>query len=134
MGQFHDQTIAATALAMANLETVIKNTVKRTSARIVDASPVDTGLFKGSYRFTVGEQVRDVPDTLDPSGEATLTAIAKAIDAAQIGGLWFLQNNQPYAIPLENGHSKQSMAMVRSGAQAAPGIAGEEARKLGGKA
>lgn len=132
MASFHQQTKQATAKMMQDMTTVIQNTVVRTVSRIVINSPVDTGLFKGSYRWTQGSQDRTIPTTLDKQGVQTINAAVSGIKQWDMSQIGYLQNNQPYAIPLENGHSKQNAYMVRSAAQAAPMIASEEARKVKG--
>lgn len=131
---FADQVRRSVSVSRQNLDAVIRQTVTRVAARIITPSPVDTGLFKGSWRWTQGGQDRTVPQTQDRVGTATIAAAADEIarwDFRQIG---YLQNNQPYAIALENGHSKQADSMVRNGAMVAPIIAGEEARRVNGGA
>lgn len=129
---FADETRQGANVMMANVETVVRRTVVETAQNIIMPSPVDTGLFKGSWRFTVDQRDLSIPTTMDISGVSTINAVTKAIFAARIGGFWYLQNNQPYAIALENGHSKQAKFMVRNGALAAPYIASEVAREVRG--
>lgn len=132
MASFHQQTMQATERMMQDMTTVIKNTVVRTVSRIVINSPVDTGLFKGSYRWTQVAQDRTIPTTLDKQGVQTINAAVAGIRQWDLNQIGYLQNNQPYAIPLENGHSEQNAYMVRSAVQAAPMIASEEARRIKG--
>lgn len=131
---FADETARAVEASMRNLTTVVRETVVAVAFRIIEPSPVDTGLFKGSWRFGDGDRDRGVPTTMDKSGAATIAAVARGVREAQIGREWFLYNNQPYAIRLENGHSKQAAFMVRNGALAAPQIASQQAQKVRGAA
>jgi hypothetical protein len=89
-------------------------------------SPVDTGRFRGNWVLGVGSVNTAVnPDITDQEGgkftgfqsnktNDTLNKIAEGINAVRAGGVFYISNSLPYAIPLEYGHSMQAPGgMVR---------------------
>jgi hypothetical protein len=80
----------------------------------VQASPVDTGRFKGNWQVTYGVPAASVRDILDKSGAVSGAEVAKVM-SLPAGGVVYLANNLPYAQRLEYGWSKQAPAgMVRT--------------------
>lgn len=68
-------------------------------SRVIARSPVDTGRYRASHQSSEGE-----PSTaIGPGTQLRIT---------QAYGRSYLANNLPYAVPLENGHSKQAPAGV----------------------
>lgn len=65
-------------------------------SRMVTRSPVDTGLFKGSWGIQKGS-----PYSVQPGG------MEVALEWKDDGSM-FIANNLPYAVALEYGHSKQA--------------------------
>ncbi len=71
------------------------------------------GRLRANWQFTAGSPATGELDTT--SHGTALTRIAAGIDASAAGGITWLTNNLPYAVPIEfEGHSKQAPAgMVR---------------------
>ena len=68
------------------------------------------GRFRANWTLTEGAPATDTTDATDASGSATQARNAGMAAAASIGGVYWLVNNLPYAIPLEHGHSTQAPA------------------------
>lgn len=72
------------------------------------------GRFKGNWQVSVNKQTVGETGRIDPSGTATLAAGVAVAHTAIAGHTIYIQNNVPYALPLEYGHSKQAPGgMVR---------------------
>lgn len=76
--------------------------------RIVFRTPVDTGRARGNWQTTVGNAGSQAVDTVDPSGNAVLSAGAAAIASARPFSVITIYNNVKYIRKLEDGGSKQS--------------------------
>lgn len=92
------QRVRVIALAMLN--------------EIVLRSPVDTGRFRGNNIVTVGSPVYTSTDNLDKSGGETIQRGLSVMSGLEPYTQVFIQNNLPYAVPLEDGHSKQAPAGI----------------------
>ena len=85
-------------------------------AAIVQRSPVDTGVYRGNHRVSVGTiDTAMGPDpkasNLPSAGELLADATRAANDALTSLAPFttvYIQNNLPYAEPLEEGHSQQA--------------------------
>ncbi|WP_241595989.1 HK97 gp10 family phage protein [Rosenbergiella epipactidis] len=77
-------------------------------ADIVGRSPVDTGRFKGNNQVSIGAPDYSQLEALDPEGGLTIQRGAAVIAKGKPFSVIYIQNNLPYAEPLENGHSKQA--------------------------
>jgi hypothetical protein len=72
------------------------------------------GRFKGNWQVSINGRPVGETGRVDASGDHTLAAGMAVAHKAIAGHTIFIQNNVPYAIPLEYGHSKQAPAgMVR---------------------
>ena len=76
--------------------------------QVIVGSPVDTGVFRGNHRISVNspDSTYDL-STADKGGSATQQEGNQKILQAKLGDLVYVQNNLPYAVALENGHSQQ---------------------------
>ncbi|BBT40881.1 HK97 gp10 family phage protein [Pseudomonas putida] len=79
---------------------------------IVLRSPVDTGRFRGNNIVSVGGPVYTATENLDKSGGETIQRGLSAMSGLEPYTQVFIQNNLPYAGPLEDGHSKQAPAGI----------------------
>ncbi|MEW9857887.1 HK97 gp10 family phage protein [Pseudomonas putida] len=79
---------------------------------ILLAAPVDTGRFKGNNIVSIGAPVYTTSDVVDPSGGETLARGLSAMTGLEPYTQVFIQNNLVYAVPLEDGHSKQAPAGI----------------------
>lgn len=75
--------------------------------QVIVGSPVDTGAFRGNHRISVNsaDNSYDVSVT-DKGGSSTQQKGNQKILQAKLGDLVYVQNNLPYAVALENGHSE----------------------------
>ena len=76
--------------------------------QVIVGSPVDTGAFRGNHRISVNspDSTYDL-STADKGGSSTQQKGNQKILQAKLGDLVYVQNNLPYAVALENGHSQQ---------------------------
>lgn len=79
---------------------------------IVLRSPVDTGRFRGNNIVSVGSPVYTNTANVDPTGAETINRGLSAMSGLEPFTQVFIQNNLPYAVPLEDGHSKQAPAGI----------------------
>lgn len=79
---------------------------------IVLRSPVDTGRFRGNNIVSVGAPVYTNTANVDPAGAETINRGLSAMSGLEPFTQVFIQNNLPYAVPLEDGHSKQAPAGI----------------------
>lgn len=81
---------------------------------VIMASPVMDGAFRSNHRVTVNKTTNEtVPSNGNRSPKGTLDQQVFAEGAGQIlqaklGDSVYIQNNLPYALRLENGHSQQA--------------------------
>jgi hypothetical protein len=66
------------------------------------------GRFRGNNFVTIDEPGYYQLERVDPGGSQTISAGSSAINAAPAYSTIYIQNNLPYAEPLENGHSTQA--------------------------
>lgn len=66
------------------------------------------GHFRANWQIGVNAMPQGEISGIDKSGNATLAKIRANIPAKAAGLVYYLTNNVPYAIPLEDGHSKQA--------------------------
>lgn len=81
-------------------------------SEIVLRSPVDTGRFRGNNVVSVGAPVYTNTANVDPTGSETINRGLSAMSGLEPFTQVFIQNNLPYAVPLEDGHSKQAPAGI----------------------
>jgi len=66
------------------------------------------GHFRGNWQLGIGSLPSGTIDGIDPSGVATVMKAYGKIPKKAAGLVYYYTNNLPYAIPLEEGHSKQA--------------------------
>lgn len=80
-------------------------------SRLILASPVDTGRFRGNWQMDVGRFIEDELDVEDKTGAITISReLAKLRGSSAPFTIVTIQNNLPYAGRLNDGHSKQAPA------------------------
>ncbi|HDS0956557.1 hypothetical protein PshuTeo2_36160 [Pseudomonas hunanensis] len=79
---------------------------------IVLRSPVDTGRFRGNNIVSVGAPVYTSTANADKSGGETIQRGLSVMTGLEPYTQVFIQNNLPYAVPLEDGHSQQAPAGI----------------------
>lgn len=78
--------------------------------KVVVASPVDTGAFKGNWRTNVNS-VDTTTDTssMDRSGQGSISRGISTIQGqGGLGKLVYISNSLPYSVRLNNGWSQQA--------------------------
>ena len=111
-----------------NMDYIERGIIYKMAESLIDMSPVGNpdiwkgsappgyvgGRFRGNWQIGIGAPADGTLNTTDASGGATKTKLASAIEKITAGGVTYITNNLPYAIPLEYGHSTQAPAgMVR---------------------
>lgn len=87
---------------------VVKKIATEMLQQVIVGSPVDTGAFRGNHHITLGAPDNAFDTTVtDKGGSKTQQEGNQKILRSKIGGLIYIQNNLPYALALENGHSEQ---------------------------
>ena len=100
--------------AKGNIDEAARRATILLAQGVILKSPVDTGRFRGNWMFAAGAVPRQTVETLDPTGQTTLSRLIAQIGTTGAGGVTYLANSLPYAVRLENGWSKQAPAgMVR---------------------
>lgn len=105
-----------------NADMVVRLMLENISNEIMERSPVGDpeswvnpappgyigGHFRANWQLGVGAKPDGEIDGIDPGGKATLEKIKAAVPKKAGGRVYYLTNNLPYAIPLEDGHSQQA--------------------------
>lgn len=110
-----------------NMDVVVRTITLELATAVVERTPVGNpdlwagpapkgyvgGRLRANWQFSAGSPITTTLDSTDHGG--VLNAIASAVDATAAGGITWLSNNLPYAVPVEfEGHSGQAPAgMVR---------------------
>lgn len=112
------------AKAKANADQVVRKVIIDIGARIVQKSPVGDasywksppppgyvgGRFRANWQLGEGERpVGDLPD-IDASGDASNQRIADGLKVNAAGKVYYLANNLPYAMGIEEGTNSPRQA------------------------
>lgn len=92
--------------AEQQIEKLLRAAVLETDSLLKQASPVDTGRFRASWQ--VGENA--APGGIAAKGDYPSAPSLSRIgyQQEQVGNVYSVHNNLPYAEPLANGSSKQT--------------------------
>ena len=132
MATFEEQVNQFVIKTTANLGIVSRKIAWDSFTSVVVISPVDTGRFRGNWQPGIGAPPGGVLETLDPTGAISIAAIETKVAEFKPGEAIYLANNLPYAIPLEEGHSKQAPnGMVRLTQQRFQAIASAAIAQVG---
>ena len=94
--------------ASQQMEKLLRVAVLETDARLKAASPVDTGRFRVSWQ--VGENAASGGQKPEGTYSGTPPLDRIGYSREQLGNVYSVHNNLPYAEPLANGSSKQAPA------------------------
>jgi hypothetical protein len=86
-----------------NIEEVRRGYAFEIFKRVVQRTPVDTGLARGNWLPSTGSPSEAVTDTKDKSGNKTIQNIKAVVEQAKGDEPLFLVNNLPYIEKLEYG-------------------------------
>jgi hypothetical protein len=98
-----------------NVDKAVRTTGFELVRRVVNNTPVATGLLRGNWQATIDAPATGTIEREDKSGQATIQAAMPAIKQ-MTGRVFWLSNNLPYAYRIEyEGHSsiKAPAGMVR---------------------
>lgn len=107
---FLAQYTAAVERVEQRKRSAVRKTVVELFQRVVTASPVDTGRFRGNWQVTIDEPASGSLEETDYSGNRTREQIVSKIGEVEDPlemDVWMV-NNLPYAERLENGYSQQA--------------------------
>lgn len=114
---------------MLNADVVVQKVTLDIAKSVIQKSPVGNpdlwkspappgyvgGRFRANWMFGDGQINTTTTEEIDNTGSATQTRLAAAIAATHAGGVTYISNSLPYAIPLEYGRSGQApQGMVRN--------------------
>lgn len=77
-------------------------------SELILMSPVDTGLFRGNWQPAIGAAPEGVVELKDKDGNTVIAKLGGTVAGLKIGDTIMMVNNLPYAVALEEGHSKQA--------------------------
>lgn len=117
-GSFTEQLEQFAEETIDQADSIFRDVVMSMAGVIVRLSPVDTGNFKGAWRLSIDGYDSTVPETPDKQGGDVLARMLAEVGNLTFGQAAFLQNNLPYAVPLEFGHSTQAPTGIVRIAQA----------------
>lgn len=96
------------ARAKGNIDTATRQATVLLAKGVILKSPFDTGRFRANWQFSAAGIQRATSMAVDPDWQVTLHRLVADIKQTRAGGVTYLSNSLPYAVPLENGWSKQA--------------------------
>lgn len=106
--------LAYTRKTDEDLNVMVRKIVFGVYYNIVIGSPVDTGRFVGNWQIGLGVVPSSQLAVLNKDRSHQSAVGRAALEKAKAGGIIYIANNLPYALPLEYGHSQQApQGMVR---------------------
>jgi len=95
-------------LTEKKMETVVKKVFIGLSTDIIKGVPIDTGRARGSFLPAINKFSDEVSNTLDRSGNVTISKATSKANEYKLGDMISLTSNLPYIKRLEYGWSKQA--------------------------
>jgi hypothetical protein len=89
-------------------EKMVRGTVIGCAARIIKKTPVDEGTLRGNWQASIGQPVQTTIERMDKNGKASASDVAREGQRLNIGSVFYMTNNLPYAAAIEFGSSKQA--------------------------
>lgn len=87
----------------------IRGTLLSFSRRVIRETPVDTGRLRGNWQATLNVPIMTPIDRVEKRQGGVPLAQAKDVtERLQIGNIFWLTNNLPYARRIEEGWSQQA--------------------------
>ena len=108
--------------AGSNMDKVIRKVCLDIGTSLVERTPVGDAKYwkskpppgyvgghaRGNWSHSVGTQVIQEIEGVDPSGGGSINRIAASVPIKAAGKVHFVQNSVPYIEALEDGHSRQA--------------------------
>jgi hypothetical protein len=82
-------------------EKMVRGTVIGCASRIIKRTPVDEGTLRGNWQPSIGQPVNTTITRTDKAGEAVSADIAREGQRLNIGAVFYMTNNLPYAARVE---------------------------------
>jgi hypothetical protein len=112
---FKDEMTAAKVHALGVVNELKQETVIELFSSIILDTPVDTGRLRGNWNTSLDRPNLMTSDETDKSGRKTIAEMQNKVLSAELSSSMYLTNNLPYAVAIENGHSKnRPQGMVRT--------------------
>ncbi len=108
------------------LQRIWKASSQELASRAINATPVDTGFARASWRASSESMPQINPSATNPGGKSVAEdsgQITTVIASASFGSTLYIGATAAYMLPLEYGHSQQApQGMVRLAAAQWPSI------------
>ncbi len=119
---FGDQLRAFAKKVDERADLVLTKIIFDVSTRLVLKSPVGDpkfwarpappgyvgGRFRANWQYGEGSPNRTTSENKDKVGNPTISRLHGSVGNNNLGKVHYITNSLPYAIPLENGHSRQA--------------------------
>lgn len=98
------------AQVLRDADTFTKKITGEVLQKVVVASPVQTGAFRGNWRVAVNTVDKTIDESsLDKSGQGSINrGLATIASGGGLGKIVSISNSLPYSIKLNNGWSMQA--------------------------
>ncbi len=96
---------------------VFRKSAKELLNKVIDRTPVDTGLLVNSWIPTLRRPSKRIIKTTDKTRKKAKQRVEKVVDQVPVHGGMFFTNNQPYSVIIEMGRKEGPPA---SGSHQAP--------------
>lgn len=107
-------TLAQRTVAIAIVQPLVMSTPVGNSALWADPRPPYPGYVggraRGNWHVTVGAGDEKTTNDVDAGGGRTIAAARESIEQSTPRQSIYIQNNLPYIVPLNDGHSRQAPA------------------------
>jgi hypothetical protein len=90
-------------------EKMVRGTVIGCASRIIKRTPVKDGTLRGNWQASIGQPVQATIDRMDKNGAASVSDVAREGQRLNIGAVFYMTNNLPYAAAIEFGSSTQAL-------------------------
>lgn len=87
---------------------IMREATKRVSNSIVRLAPVDEGEYVADWDVKIGGWPADSEQEPDPNKRRTRARLQETLGAVKYGDAVFFENDDPVAVRLEYGYSKQA--------------------------
>lgn len=107
-------------------EQVIRGTFFKLAGAIISDTPVDEGITQGNWYFTEGSP----SSSYDKDSKRKQDEITQPINSADISSTWYLTNNSPQILVLENGGYKNAEGAPANGPNTVSGYSKQAPRGM----
>jgi hypothetical protein len=92
-------------------EKMVRGTIIGCASRIIKRTPVDEGTLRGNWQPSIDRPVNTTINRTDKAGQAVSADIRREGQRLNIGAVFYMTNNLPYAARIEfDGWSTQASA------------------------